>query len=186
MQPRIHSENPRRLSRRDGLTLVEIMVAISIMAIVAFGSVSGLLQSRKLTESSIYLNTATTIAQGYIEQMKNMEYSLIDLDVIPDLINQGQPDSLVVSPTPENPEVGDPTTDVANTRLIDINNTQSESGDDLPIHIYVYVDNITNPAAGVGDARRIIVRYEYTNTTNGANAKVTHSFYCIRSKVSTY
>lgn len=56
-----------------GVTLVEIAVSLTLFALVMTGVIAVLLQSRRLTESSIYQNSATTIVQGYVEQMKGME-----------------------------------------------------------------------------------------------------------------
>lgn len=58
-----------------GITLVELTVSMTILAMLMIGVIAVLIQSRRLTEGSIYQNSATTIVQGYIEQMKNMELS---------------------------------------------------------------------------------------------------------------
>ncbi len=174
---------PTNRSSKSGMTLVEIMVAMSIMTIIGFGTISGLLQARRMTEGSIYQNTAATVAQGYIEQLKNMDFALLDLPIIPDLINQGLPDSLIISDLPEDPEEGDEA-DVINVRKIDINNTPDHAGDDLELKIVAYIEDITDAAAGIGDARRLIVRYEYKNPSTGA--AMGNTLYCIRSRVSTY
>lgn len=58
-----------------GVTIVEIAVSLTILALVMAGVIAVLIQSRRLTEGSIYQNSATAIVQGYIEQMKNMELS---------------------------------------------------------------------------------------------------------------
>lgn len=177
---------PTKRPPKAGMTLVEIMVAMSIMTIIGFGTISGLLQARRMTEGSIYQNTAATVAQGYIEQLKNMDFGLLDLPVIPDMINQGLADSLSISPLPDEPEEGDPATDIVNTRKIDINNTQDNDGDDLELRIVAYIENITDASAGIGDARRLIIRYEYNNTTSGTSVLVRNTLYCIRSRVTTY
>lgn len=58
-----------------GITLVEISVSMTLFALIIIGVIGVLIQSRRLTEGSIYQNSATTIVQGYVEQMKNMELS---------------------------------------------------------------------------------------------------------------
>ncbi len=57
------------------MTIVEVAVSLTIFAMVMMGVIAVLIQSRRLTEGSIYQNSANTIVQGYIEQMKNMELS---------------------------------------------------------------------------------------------------------------
>ncbi len=56
--------------RLSGLTLIEVMVASAILGVVVAGSLAALLQSRRLTEGSIYQSAATTVVQGYLEQIK--------------------------------------------------------------------------------------------------------------------
>lgn len=63
----------RRRSR--GLTLVEVLIASLVLAILCIGLLATLIQSRNLTEGSIYQNSANTIMQGYVEQIKNMEFA---------------------------------------------------------------------------------------------------------------
>ena len=55
------------------MTLVEILVALAVLALAAGGIFATLLQSRRLTEGSVVQNSALTIVQGYVEQIKNME-----------------------------------------------------------------------------------------------------------------
>jgi hypothetical protein len=52
--------------------LVLAMTLLSMGSIAVFGS---LLFSRRLSEGSIHQNAAVTVVQGYIEQMKNMEFA---------------------------------------------------------------------------------------------------------------
>ncbi len=55
------------------MTLVEVMFATGVLTIALGGILATFLQSRRLTEGSVYQNAALTIIQGYIEQMKNMD-----------------------------------------------------------------------------------------------------------------
>jgi prepilin-type N-terminal cleavage/methylation domain-containing protein len=64
-----------RLDDRRAFTLVEVLVASLVLAALVGGVLATLLQSRNLTEGSIYQNSANTILQGYIEQIKNMEFA---------------------------------------------------------------------------------------------------------------
>ena len=69
-------------SEKAGVTLIEIMVAMVILGFSGLGLLSGLMQSRRYTELAIHENTALTIGQGYIEQMKNMEFASLDEAVL--------------------------------------------------------------------------------------------------------
>jgi len=55
------------------MTLIEVAIALSILALTLGGVLAALVQSRRLTEGSVAQNSALTIVQGYVEQMKNME-----------------------------------------------------------------------------------------------------------------
>ncbi|HUJ43932.1 MAG TPA: prepilin-type N-terminal cleavage/methylation domain-containing protein [Opitutaceae bacterium] len=56
-----------------GMTLIEIVLALSILALSLGGILAALLQSRRLTEGSVIQNSAMTVVQGYMEQIKNMD-----------------------------------------------------------------------------------------------------------------
>jgi hypothetical protein len=60
---------------RAGYTLVEVLVSCLVLTALTGGMLASLIQSRNLTEGSIYQNSANTIMQGYVEQMKNMEFA---------------------------------------------------------------------------------------------------------------
>lgn len=165
---------------------MEVMVAAAIFAMASAGVLAGLLQARKLTEGSIYTTTATTIAQGYVEQLKNMEFTLLDTSTISELISQGSNDSLMVSPFPTNVEVGDPETDLANVRRIDLNNTPSDATDDLEITIVLYIRNITDKASGIGDSRLIALRWSYLDHSTRSNITVGNTLFAVRSRVPTF
>jgi len=55
------------------MTLLEIIIALSILCLVLGGVLAALMQSRRLTEGSVIQNSAMTVVQGYMEQIKNME-----------------------------------------------------------------------------------------------------------------
>ncbi len=55
------------------MTLVEVMFAVGVLTLVMGGLLATFMQSRRLTEGSVYQNAALTIVQGYVEQMKNMD-----------------------------------------------------------------------------------------------------------------
>lgn len=60
-------------TRTRALTLVEVMMAACVLALVMGGSFAALLQCRRLTEGSIRQNATITVVQGYLEQIKEAE-----------------------------------------------------------------------------------------------------------------
>jgi len=54
------------------MTLMEVVMALSIMAVVMAGILATFMQTRRLASASIAQNCAITIVQGYIEQLKGL------------------------------------------------------------------------------------------------------------------
>lgn len=186
MADRQQNYRSKIFSEKSGVTLVEIMVAMVILGFSGLALLTGLMQSRRYTELAIHENTALTIGQGYIEQMKNMEFASLDEAVLPTLFHEGVADTLSVSPLPADPTVGNTGTDIKNSKLIDIKNTPADTSDDMNLDVYVYIENITDVANEVGEARRIILRYEYTFSDGSRTVNNTDTLYAIRSEVPTF
>ncbi len=52
------------------MTLVEVLFALGIFSMLMLGILRAFLQTRRLTEGSVFQNTAETIVSGYLEQLK--------------------------------------------------------------------------------------------------------------------
>lgn len=63
---------------KRGLTLFEAMVAIALLAVVSAGIVTGSIQIRKMAESSVRENTASSVAAGFLEQMVAIDYPVLE------------------------------------------------------------------------------------------------------------
>ncbi|MBK1880388.1 type IV pilus modification PilV family protein [Pelagicoccus mobilis] len=181
----IFSKKSLSSAGKDGFSLVEVMVGALILSMVGFGTLSGLLQARRMTQGSINEGTAMTVAQGYLEQMKNMQFSLLDEDSVSELINQGSADTLSVSPNVNDPTAG-ASSDIDNIKSLDINNTPDDDTDDLKINFVLYVEDITDTSSQVGEARRIILRYSYTDNSLLSGRVVTDTLVTVRSDVPTF
>lgn len=57
------------------MTLFEVLIAGAVGVMLIGGLLASLIQSRRLTEGSIYQNSANTLMQGYVEQIKNMQFA---------------------------------------------------------------------------------------------------------------
>jgi hypothetical protein len=122
MKHRIASGRPVvRGSRVAGFTITEAMMGMFVFAIVATGLTSGVLQSRRLAQLNIMRNTAYTVAQGYLEQMKAI--STADLSAAADPSKSNKPP-------------------IATKSVSALAVGQIERDDPL------YVDNVASPAAG--------------------------------------
>lgn len=62
----------RRQRRRSGVTLIEVVIAMAVFMILALGLTTTVLQSQEMAQNNIIRNTAYTVAQGYLEQIKSI------------------------------------------------------------------------------------------------------------------
>jgi len=65
------------------MTLAETVVGMVVFSLIAAGIIGLTLQSRRMAESAIRENIAATVTQGYLEQIKSIEYSAL-VDAIAD------------------------------------------------------------------------------------------------------
>jgi hypothetical protein len=74
------------------MTLVEVMVAMTLLATMLAGFLATFIQSRRMTENSVMHAAATSLVYGIIEQMKGFSYNdLLPSKVVDD--NQSGSDS---------------------------------------------------------------------------------------------
>ena len=71
------SDANEKIGQASGFTLVEIMIAFGVFSIMALGSITALLQTRRMSEDNVAQATAAVIAQGIIEQVQLNGYSAI-------------------------------------------------------------------------------------------------------------
>ena len=76
-------------ARRRGLTLVEVMVSMTIMATVMLGFLGTFVQSRRITEASVLHAAASSMLYGIIEQIKGLEYT----ELLPSQTDDYHPDN---------------------------------------------------------------------------------------------
>jgi len=191
-----------------GMTLVELCIAATLLAVGMVAVLGALLFSRDLSEGSIYQNAAVTVVQGYIEQMKNMEFS--DLPYtnatgavtagtgltatqIPTMLDAATSDPLVISTSTTIPDLTTMTTTNSavvgvtdNIKTIDINSTPTNSADDLRLNLRVWVQDISNAGVSATQVRAITIQYAWQNGA-GANRRIFWgSVRTIRSAVPTF
>lgn len=71
------TDRNRKLIRSRGLTLVEVMISLLLMATVMLGFIRAFIQSRRVTESSVLHAAATSMIYGLIEQIKELDYTTL-------------------------------------------------------------------------------------------------------------
>lgn len=191
------------------MTLVELCIAATLLTIGTTAVLGSLIYSRRMSEASIYQNATVSIVQGYIEQMKNMEFT--DLPYITSggsivagsgststqvltRLNATTTDPLVISTATTIPALStiNATASTAltgvtdNIKLIDVNSTPSDTTDDLRLNLRVWVQDITNNSVSATQVRSITIHYAWIGG-NGSKARLFRgSVRTIRSAVPTY
>jgi type II secretory pathway pseudopilin PulG len=59
------------------MTLTEVVIALGLLAILSASVISITFQIRSNAEQSVYQNTALTLAQGYMEQIRHLDYTTL-------------------------------------------------------------------------------------------------------------
>jgi Tfp pilus assembly protein PilV len=187
---------------------MELMIAVTLLSVGVIAVLGSLLHARRLSEGSIYQNAAVTIVQGYVEQMKNMEFA--DLPYItstgtviagtgttstqvPTRLSATVSDTLVISTATTIPAVSTINASAStvtgvtdNIKLIDVNGTSSDTTDDLRLNLRVWIQDVSNTSVSATQVRAITVHYAWQSGT-GLNARTYRSSVrTIRSAVPTY
>lgn len=69
---------PRRsLALRRAFSLIEAVIGLAILTILSGGIIATALFIRRSAEEVVYHNTALTLAQAYMEQLRSIEYGLL-------------------------------------------------------------------------------------------------------------
>jgi len=208
---------PVRADRRRlrGVTLVELAIASTLLAVGVVGIFGSLLYARTMSEGSIYQNAALTAVQGYIEQMKNMELSDLPYTSgstvvagsgatstqVPTLListagstTVASSDPLIISTATTIPDLStigiDASTSLAgvtdNVKLIDVNSTPDNTTDDLRLNLRVWIQDISNSGVSATQVRAITIQYAWRNSAGQTGRVLRGSMRTIRSAVPTY
>jgi hypothetical protein len=172
-----------------GVTLVETMVALTLMATVMLAFIGTFIQSRRVTESSVLHAAATSMIYGLIEQIKELDYStqIPSNDVDPYApstltppyvrvrINQSTVVWLRVVHTPSTSTPQGPTTTpgpsvtAASLGAIDnwigaipLSTVTGTTSQQINLNIWLWIDDIPNVAQDVADAKQCTMVYTYS------------------------
>lgn len=66
-----------QLRDQRGMTLVEVIIALGLLALLSISVISVTFQIRSMAEQTVYQNTALTLAQGYMEQIRHLDYTTL-------------------------------------------------------------------------------------------------------------
>lgn len=189
------------------MTLVEVLLATIVMGMLVSGILATIIQTRRLTEGSIVQNSANTILQGYIEQIKTMAYDT-DLVCSPssapnpfvaatslsvpcarDETVAGQDPIYLSAGTPPTalPAIGTmPTGAVDNPHTIEIKTPAVNPNDTLKLNLWLWVNDLTGTDTNVTQAKAVTIIYTYEFLDGGRIRKTRGSIRTIRSVVPSF
>jgi type II secretory pathway pseudopilin PulG len=174
--------------RVRGLTLVEVMVSMTLMATVMVGFIGSFIQSRRVTESNVLHAAATSMAYGIIEQIKQLDYSTLlpnyEVDPFAPVaktppyirvrINQSTVVWLKVVHTaaPGTPR-GPTTTAIQNyIGAIPLSTVTGSTSQQINLDVWVWIDEIPDTANDVSEVKKITVVYTYSFVDGSATRTV--------------
>ena len=159
-----------------GMTLAEIMIAMAVFSLIASGIVGLAIQSRRMAESAIRENTAATVTQGYLEQIKSIEYSAL-VDAIAD------PGNVAIG-TKTDQDTNDPIMlNVRNQKTLVIN---SADGTATRFMRFWITPTATNLAGTGRRAVTFTARFEWEGNDRRVGDIRTSTIRFVRSYVPTY
>lgn len=188
-----------RKSTARGVTLVETMVALLLMATVMIGFLGAFVQSRRVTESSVLHAACTSLVYGIIEQVKGMDYvtllpcTQVDDDAPSSIappyirvrINQNLPVWLRVvytaaGSTPRGPSATPaPTASASDVGAIDnflgsipLSTVTGSTSQQLALNLWVWIDEIPNRSRDVSEVKKITIVYTYSYNAGGTTRTV--------------
>ncbi len=182
-----------------GMTLVEVVAAMCLVAIVSTSLIATSVLTRRLTEVAVYHSSVASIMQGYLEQIKNMPYDMLPISPpagtsitasLYSLATQKDDvtiDPLVLSPLPPLSPAGvSPPTVPANvydnTKTFDVNRAG-----DLTIHIWVWIEDLTPSGFGASQqAKALTLLYMWQIQDGSTTRSYTGTIKNLRSLVPTY
>lgn len=159
------------------MTLVETVVAMTVFSLIAAGVIGLTVQSRRMAESAIRENTAATVAQGYLEQIKSVEYSALE-DAIAD------PTTIAI-PTKTDQDTNDPILlNVANQKTLVIH-TSEGGGPTRFMRFWITVRG-RNLAAVGRQALEFTVQFQWEGNDRNIGEVKNSTIRFVRSYVPTY
>jgi hypothetical protein len=173
------------------MTLVEVMVAMSLLVALMSGFIASFLHSRRVTEGSVLHAAASSLVYGIVEQLKGVDYT----ELLPSAsVDANAPTSItppyvrvrlnqdltqwlrvVYTPAPGTPAAptSTPSATATATSLGAIDNvigplplstTTGTTGQQLTLTFWVWIDELPDSSRDVAEVKRVTVVYTYTYT----------------------
>jgi prepilin-type N-terminal cleavage/methylation domain-containing protein len=165
----------RKKPSKAGFSLVEVMIAMGLLAMIAMGISQNLILTRGIAETNIREVTANSVISGYLEQLKSMQYERILTSVrdtskpLPTKLSEGQPDPLYLGQW------------MTKTVVID----EDKNGNverTMPLHVHVEIEDL----AGNGNGTSMAIEFEYAWEDARSGVRRDRSLRTMRSFVPTF
>ncbi len=162
-----------------GMTLIEVMIGMGIFAIGVASIVSGLVFSQRVAEQNLLRETALTVAQTYLENLKSIPWTDISgADATPTVFTGLGNTVLTRTPLTNNTTVTLPP--------FDFRNTPAFAGDDMTITLRVNVTPAPNADAfHPVSARNIVLAYNWSVGSGNARTAGSGVLRVTRSNAQT-
>ena len=182
----MHSKRANRC--RQGFTLVEMMVGLTLLGIFMSGVFSSVRLSSLIAESNIYQNAAVTVAQGYLEQIKSLPYEDVLLTAQDPSIYKLNTISPSYDPALQVTVFADPLTadpgQQPNTRDIVIDSRGFGTSALLEMHMKMWISvEDKNTGADPVNALEIRIRYQYKLPEIMGGNWIEHQVQAIRARL---
>lgn len=186
------------------MTLIEVMAASVILAMVVLGVLQGMLQSRRMTEGSVRQASVASLVQGYLEQLKSIKYgdlpssptatpgagavadwvAAANIEVLKDSSQADATFCLAVGAAPTSlPVISTLPTDASmHTEQVDIDNISSTT-DNSTLSMWVWINDLTG--TNVVNCKSIVIVYQWTVRDGGRIHYYSDMTRTIRSIVPT-
>lgn len=175
--------------RRKGFTLVEVIVGLLVFAILATSASVAFVQTQKLAHSNVMHNTARTVLQGYVEQIKGVQYAKL-LEIMDDPVTHSLPTKSISSVTEgDEIQIDDALfLNVENYKKVLLDIVEKDSGElethTMDLYVTPRATNLLN-TAGI-EVLEFTLDYRFESIFKGINADHTGSVRFIKTSVSEF
>ena len=188
--PALSSASQQRVrSAQAGVSLVEVMMSMLLLATVLLGFLGTFIQSRRLTESSVMHAAATSLVYGIIEQIKGADYTTLlpstavdpdapsgttppyirvrinqDLTVWLQTVYTTAPGTPAAPATTPAPEVTAVSLDAIDNFIVPLplSTATGTTSQQLAMNFWIWIDEIPDSSRDVTEVKKVTVVYTYT------------------------